>query len=75
MSIYQVEVEVAAVGDIVLAPAMGDLPAMATLPLDAEAICSVLYQAFEQELSVAYIERFLAAYKAEVAARSAEVGR
>ena len=74
MSLYKVTVEVHSLWDVALVAHHGSSPSTVTLPLDAEAICAVLAQAFEQELSVEYMERFLASYKAEVAARCLEGG-
>jgi hypothetical protein len=76
MSLYRVTVAVASLWDVALLPNHDASPAHVSLSLDADAICALLAQAFEQELSVAYIERFLTAYKAEVVARDEEgVGR
>ena len=75
MSLYRVTVEVASLWDVALLPNHEASPAHVSLSLDADAICSLLYQAFEQELSVAYIERFCAASRAEVADRLREGAR
>ena len=70
MSVYQVTVKVEASEDSVIVPAHEGEPAVITLLLDADTLCYLLAQAFAQDLSVRYVEDFLAEWKAE-RARSA----
>jgi hypothetical protein len=65
VSVYQVTVKVEASEDSVVVPAHEGQPAVVTLLLDADTICYLLAQAFEQELSVRYVEDFLAEWKVE----------
>jgi hypothetical protein len=64
VSFYSVTVKVEASGDSVIMPAHEGEPAVVTLLLDADTICYMLAQAFEQELSVRYVEDFLEEFKA-----------
>jgi hypothetical protein len=62
MSIYQVQIE--SISAPVILPAVASMPHAVQVSMDADMLCAALAQAFAQELSVAYIEAFLAEVRA-----------